>query len=159
MKYAKNVVPDYMWYNGTGGAYERGAKIDPSKVVQMAYPKGERKDKNSKIYPFKVMGGKQIYDTKFKNLITAKVANEGGYWKDFDWDKAARLGTKAAGIPYSGEYGFVETEMHWRINHMVAPKEQALSCLDCHGDKGRMNWKELGYKGDPMTKIKWARTK
>ncbi len=159
MKYAKNVVPDYMWYNGTGGAYMRGEKIDPDKVVQIAYPKGERKDKNSKIYPFKVMRGKQIYDTKFKNLITAKVANEGGYWVDFDWDKAARLGTKAAGLPYSGEYGFVETEMHWRINHMVSPKEQALGCLDCHGDNGRMHWKELGYKGDPMTKVKWARTK
>ena len=159
MKYAKNVVPDYMWYNGTGGAYMRGEKVDPDEVVQIAYPNGERKDKNAKIYPFKVMRGKQIYDTKYKNLITAKVANEGGYWVDFDWDKAARLGSKAAGIPYSGEYGFIETEMHWRINHMVAPKEQALNCLDCHGDKGRMNWKELGYKGDPMTKSKWARTR
>ena len=159
MKYAKNVVPDYAWYNGSGGAYQRGAKIDEDEVVKIAYPLGEKKEKGAKIYPFKVMRGKQIYDTEYKNLITAKVANEGGYWVDFDWDKAARLGSEAAGIPYSGKYGFAETIMYWRINHMVAPKEQALTCLECHGDNGRMNWEMLGYKGDPMTNPKWARTR
>ena len=159
MKYAKNVVPTYKWYNGTGGAYQRGAKIDEDEVVKIAYPLGNKKDDDAKIYPFKSMGGKQIYDTKFKNLITAKVANEGGYWVDFDWDKAARLGSEASGLPYSGEYGFAETIMYWRINHMVAPKEEALTCLECHGDQGRMDWKELGYKGDPMSNPKWARTR
>jgi len=159
MKYAMNVVPTYKWYNGTGGAYQRGAKIDEGEVVKIAYPLGAKKDDNAKIYPFKVMRGKQIYDTKYKNLITAKVANEGGYWVDFDWDKAARLGSQASGLPYSGEYGFAETVMFWRINHMVAPKEEALTCLECHGDNGRMDWKELGYKGDPMSNSKWARTR
>ena len=158
MKYAKNVVPEYLWYNGMGGAYLRGDKIDPDKVVQITWPIGDRKDSKAKIYPFKVMRGKQIYDTEYKNLITAKVANKGGYWVDFDWDKAARLGSEASGLPYSGKYDFVETEMFWRINHMVAPKDKALGCLDCHGDKGRMDWKALGYKGDPMTNTKWART-
>ncbi len=158
MKYDMNIVPTYKWYNGTGGAYLRGAKIDEDEVVKIAYPLGDMKDNDAKIYPFKVMAGKQIYDTKYKNLITAKLANEGGYWKDFDWDKAARLGSKASGLPYSGKYGFAETIMYWRINHMVAPKEQALSCLDCHGDNGRMDWKELGYKGDPMSNPKWARS-
>jgi hypothetical protein len=32
---------------------------------------------------------------------------------------------------------------------MVAPKEKALRCLDCHGEKGRMNWKAMGYPKDP----------
>ncbi|GAB4172566.1 MAG: tetrathionate reductase family octaheme c-type cytochrome [Geothermobacteraceae bacterium] len=159
MKYGKNIVPEYAWYNGSGGAYLRGDKIDPSGIVHLAWPNGDRNDNNAKIYPFKVMRGKQIYDKKYKHLITAKVANEGGYWVDFDWDKAARLGSEAAGLPYSGEYGFVETDMYWRINHMVTPKDKALKCLDCHGDKGRMPWKQLGYQGDPMDNPGWARTR
>ena len=59
---------------------------------------------------------------------------------------------KESGLPFSGEYGFAPTEMYWRIDHMVSPKEKALGCLDCHGDNGRMDWKKLGYKGDPMNK-------
>lgn len=159
MKYGKNLTPEYRWYNGNAGAYHLGDKIDPSAVTSIAYPLGKRADKNAKIYPFKVMRGKQIYDTVHKTLITAKVANEGGYWKDFDWDKAARLGSEASGQPYSGEYDFAETSMYWRLNHMVAPKEQALGCLDCHGDSGRMSWGELGYKGDPMSNAGWGRSK
>ena len=88
-----------------------------------------------------------------------KVFGEGGYWVDYDWDKAARLGMEASGLEHSGEYGFAPTEMYWSINHMVSPKEEALGCLDCHGDNGRMDWKTLGYKGDPMDNPKYARSK
>ena len=28
--------------------------------------------------------------------------------------------------------------MLWPITHMVAPKEQALSCTECHSQKGRL---------------------
>jgi octaheme c-type cytochrome (tetrathionate reductase family) len=160
MVYADKLVPEYYWSNGKGGVYLRGDKIeDPSKVVKISYPLGDRSDMSAKIMPFKVHRGKQIYDTEYNYLITAKVANEGGYWNDFDWDKAARLGSEASGQPYSGKYGFVATEMYWRQNHMVSPKEQALMCLDCHGDEGRMKWTELGYQGDPMSETSWARTK
>lgn len=158
-KYGEKLAPEYRWYNGVAGAYQRGDQIDPTKVTHLAYPLGEREDKTAKIYPFKVMRGKQIYDTEYGYLITAKIANEGGYWKEFDWDKAARLGSEASGQKFSGNYGFAETDMYWRLNHMVSPKEEALSCLDCHGDNGRMNWTELGYKGDPMTNVEWARSK
>ncbi len=159
MKYGKMVEPEYAWFNGSANAYHRGDPIDPKQVTRLSYPLGDRKDPTAKIYPFKVMRGKQIYDKKNKNLITAKIAGEGGYWQEFDWDKAARLGSEAAGLEYSGAYDFAETEMYWRINHMVAPKEQALGCLECHGDKGRMDWKGLGYKGDPMSDPGYSRTK
>jgi hypothetical protein len=39
---------------------------------------------------------------------------------------------KLAGLPWSGEWEFVETEMFLPISHMVSPKEMALSCTDCH---------------------------
>ncbi|MGL4746974.1 MAG: tetrathionate reductase family octaheme c-type cytochrome, partial [Shewanella sp.] len=44
----------------------------------------------------------------------------------------------------------VATEMWWRINHMVSPKEQALNCNDCHNKGTRLDWQALGYQGDPM---------
>ncbi|MBU0729512.1 MAG: tetrathionate reductase family octaheme c-type cytochrome [Proteobacteria bacterium] len=148
--WGKMVEPEYAWYNGHAGAYMPGDKMDPEKITSLTYPLGDRNDSNAKIYPFKVHRGKQIYDSKNNIFITAKVFGDGGYWKDFDWDKAARLGMQASGLGYSGEYAFASTEMFWRINHMVSPKEQALNCLDCHGDSGRMPWKKLGYDGDPM---------
>ena len=39
---------------------------------------------------------------------------------------------KAAGLEYSGKYEFVETVMYWGITHEVMPKENALSCANCH---------------------------
>jgi hypothetical protein len=76
----------------------------------------------------------------------------GGYWKHFDWGKAIADGMKTVGMPYSGKYDFVETSMVWRVNHMVVPKAKTLKCMDCHGAKGRLDWKDLGYNGDPMKK-------
>jgi hypothetical protein len=70
----------------------------------------------------------------------------------YDWSKAIAAGMKAANQPYSGQYGFVETSMVWAVNHQVAPKGKALACDDCHGDKGRLDWKALGYEADPRAK-------
>lgn len=55
-------------------------------------------------------------------------------------------------LPYSGRYDFIETEMIWSINHMVAPVAQTLKCRACHltGNSGRLVWNQLGYAGDPI---------
>ena len=98
------------------------------------------------------MRGKQIYDSKHNYLIVPHLW--GGYWKDFDWNKAAAEGMKIAGLEYSGKYGWVQTEMYWGLDHMVSPKEEALKCSNCHG-KGknkRIDWKALGFEGDQMYK-------
>ena len=147
-KWARNVIPTYAWYNGSSDRYLKGEKFDPKKIVYLTKPQGSLKDAKAKIYPFKVMGGKQPYDSKNNYLVTPHTF--GGYWKHMDWQKAITDGMKVSGLPYSGSYGFLETKMYWRINHMVVPKEQALKCADCHGEKGRLDWKELGYKGDPQ---------
>jgi octaheme c-type cytochrome (tetrathionate reductase family) len=152
--WGKNVVPTYAWYNGKGGAYLSGDKIDPSKITPLSWPEGDRSDMKSKIYPFKLHKGKQIYDSKNNYFITPKVFGKKGdpdaYWINYDWNKAAAAGMKATGLDYSGEYGFAPTMMYWRINHMIVPADQALGCLDCHGDNGRLDWQSLGYKADPM---------
>jgi hypothetical protein len=43
--------------------------------------------------------------------------------------------------------------MYWALTHLVAPKEEALQCSDCHDQEGRMDWEALGYYGDP---IRWG---
>ena len=80
------------------------------------------------------------------------------YWKSFDWDKAAAAGMKNSELPYNGKYSFASSILFWRLNHMVAPSGAALDCMDCHGKSGRLDWKALGYKEDPM-KVKGAARK
>ncbi len=154
--YESNVVPTYAWFNGTTTGYMMGDKIDPSKTTVLNDPQGDKNDPEAKIMPFKVHSGKQIYDTKFNYLITPKVWGPKGdpdaFWQQFDWDKAAIAGMKASGLEYSGSFDFAPTATYWPINHQVDPKEKALKCLDCHKSGDRMNWKALGYEGDPMTK-------
>ncbi len=45
---------------------------------------------------------------------------------------------KYAELPYSGKYSFVETEYYFPTTHMVAPKEKALNCNECHSKNGRL---------------------
>ncbi len=144
------VTPTYAWFNGKSGLAMVGDKIDPKVPTKMAYPLGDINDKTAKIHPFKVHTGKQIYDTVNNYFITNHLHGEDGFWTTHDWARSAKIGMEVSGLPYSGKYGFAPTEMYWRLDHMVSPKEDALKCLDCHGDDGRLDWKALGYKGDPM---------
>ncbi len=148
-RFAKNARPEYYWYNGTGERYLTGEQIDPSSVVLINRPLGGPRDPKAKIWPFKVHRGKQIYDVKFKYLLTPQTWGKGGYWTEFDWDKACRLGSQATGLPYSGEYGFVETAMYWPLSHMVQSADKALQCRDCHSPNGVLDWQRLGYPRDP----------
>ena len=159
LTWAKDVVPTYAWFNGKATVYLRGEKMDPSKPTALAIPEGSRKDKNAKIHPFKVHSGKQPYDKENNVLLIFHTYGKDGFWSTFDWEKSIRIGMEAVDMPYSGKYAFAPTEMYWRTDHMVSPKEEALGCLDCHGEPSRLDWKKLGYQGDPMTNPEWARTR
>jgi hypothetical protein len=148
--YERNFMPEYEWYDGTADRYILGDEIDPNVTTVLNQPGGDITDPDAKIWPFKIHTASQIYDSNYNILLQPKTVGEGGYWTEFDWDQAARLGSEAAGLPYSGEYGFAPTEMYWTLTHMVQPKEQALNCSDCHSENGRMDWEALGYYGDPM---------
>lgn len=141
--YDDHVTPEYYWFNGIANHQLITDKID-TVPVQMNSLDGSYKDKGaqqkssapSKIWPVKVHRGKQIYDTKNRTLVQPKLwsptSGDSAYWTDFDWNEAAIAGMNYLNLPYSGNYDFVETEMYWPLNHMVAPKEQSLSCKDCH---------------------------
>jgi octaheme c-type cytochrome (tetrathionate reductase family) len=149
--YDQDVIPTYTWFNGTADHYLFGDVIDPSQTTMISRPRGDINDPKALIFPFKVHFAKQPYDTVFNYLLQPKTVGEGGYWTTFDWDSALVAGSQAAGLEYSRKYGFASTAMYWPITHMVAPKEQALQCTDCHGENSRMDWAALGYPGDPMT--------
>ena len=140
-KWAKNVVPEYFWFNGSIENVMATTKIDPAKPVVLTKIMGGRGDEKSRIYPFKVHRGKTMYDKKNKTMVVPKLFGKkgsGAYWGDWDWNKSIQVGMDYVGLPYSGEYGFVDTEYAFPITHMVAPKEKALSCEACHSDNGRL---------------------
>lgn len=134
-KWENNLKPDYMWFNGTADQYLLGDSITEV-PVQMNRLFGSYHDKKSKIIPVKIHIGDQIYDKKYRRLVQPKLyaaqKGDSAFWQDFDWQQAATAGMKNANLPYSGDYGFIETEMYWPINHMVAPAKQAVSCVECH---------------------------
>ena len=148
--YAKGVPPEYYWYNETSSRYILGDIIDPKVATKIAAPLGGRDDPESKIYPFKVHRGKQIYDAENKYFILPHVHGDKGFWSKFDWPSAAQIGADTTGLAYSGVYGFAPTEMFLPQNHMVTPAAKALQCRDCHGSDGRLDWLALGYKSDPL---------
>ena len=134
------LIPEYRWFNGHVSYKTKGDKIDPGNVVEINSPEGRPGDSDARIWPFKVHRGKQAYDTENNYLLVVHTAGEddSALWTNYDWPKAIEAGMKTAGLPFSGKYGFVSTEMSWPITHMVAPKADALSCAQCHADQGRL---------------------
>ena len=137
MRWEKNVKPEYYWYNGSIKHLTVKDTIDPSGVVEMNSPEGDMTDENARIFPFKVHRGKQPYDKVNKNFVLLNLFPDNkkdtdAYWKGYDWEKSATSAMKAAGLPASGEYDFVETSYVFPTTHMVAPKEHAVACSECH---------------------------
>ncbi len=136
LKWGKNLIPEYHWYNGTMSYVLAGDPIDPSKApIALIKPVGSPKDPNSRIFPFKPHRGRQPYDPIHKILIVPKLFGKkgsGAFWAEFDWKKAAAAGMKEAGLAFSGEVGFIDTLYYSPLSHMVSPKEKSLRCEDCH---------------------------
>lgn len=124
--------PQYAWFNGTVRYTLVGDEVAPDGIVPINRIEGSADDPNARIWPFKVMRGKQPYDSERNSLVAVLTTTPLGYWTTFNWDTAITLGMAAVEKPYSGKYGFVETSMHWPIAHMVAPAKEALACNDCH---------------------------
>lgn len=134
-QWARNIEPEYYWYNGSIAATTVSDKIDPSGVVKVNKLHGDYNDPDALIMPFKVHRGKQPYDKLNNTFVIPKLFGKkgtGAYWAEYDWNKAIKAGMEYAGAPYSGEYDFVETEMYWLVSHMIAPKEESLQCEECH---------------------------
>lgn len=141
-EYGENVRPAYRWFNGVTEQVNIGDTIDDSGVLLLNTPHGDAGDPKARIWPFKEMRGKQPYDPELKTLVVNHVFgdDDSAFWTHFDYPKAIKFGMDYAGLPWSGKIGFVETRMYWPITHMVAPKEDALKCGQCHtrAEDGRL---------------------
>lgn len=144
-KWEKNVKPEYAWFNGTADHLLTTDKIDTTeKVLKINKLFGDYKDKNSKIVPVKVHRGRQPYDPETLHILQAKLwdrsQGQGALWLDLNWDSAIIKGMEYAGLPYSGKYAFIDTEVYLPVNHMVSPGQEAVSCKECHtrSNEGRL---------------------
>ena len=136
-RWGKSLKPEYVWFNGTAEHYLLGDKVaDPTKPVILNQFNGSYVDLDAKIFPVKVMRTRQVFDPVNQMLVALKLfapkPGEGAFWKDFEWVRAAEVGMKERGLPFSGQIAFIETQAYWPLNHMVSPKEKALRCTECH---------------------------
>ena len=140
-KYAEDLQPTYAWFDGKMTYTTIDTKFDPSQPVNINAFSGSPDDPNSRIYPFKKMHTIQPYDKGNNTLVYMHLwgEDENALWGNYDFDKAIKTGMEENNIPYSGEWDFVETYSYWPTNHMVAPKEDALKCAECHDKQGRLS--------------------
>jgi len=128
--WGKDVTPEYRWDNGRTRHYTLGEPIDPSKPTTLAEPQGAYADARARIAPFKHYRARQPYDTETNLLAVPNLWD--GFWLDFDWEKALRVGMASVGQTFSGKFGFAETETWHGLHHTVVPKDRSLRCRDCH---------------------------
>jgi len=141
-KYGENVQPMYAWFDGTMHYTTVDTEFDPSQgPVEINSFSGEYGDPDSRIYPFKRMHTTMPYDKGNNTLVYMELwgNTDSALWGNYDFDKSIAAGMHNSGIEYSGERGFVETYSYWPINHMVAPKDEVMTCLECHSKDGRLS--------------------
>jgi len=179
-KWQADVQPAFGWYDGRverltlSDSYTTGEGTK-TKPIQLAKLVATKADKAAKIFPFKVMKGKQPVDTTTRKVLAPKLFGKGGFWASIPaasaykaqdvedlWTTSLTAGAIAAGQIKSTEkfsgratgskpWDWAYTSMYMTINHEVAPKAKALSCSSCHGTStGNWSWTALGYTCDPM---------
>ena len=140
--YGENVKPDYIWFNGDVKYTLRDEKVDKSmQPIWINKYLGSAKDGRSMIWPVKTFRGKQAFDPENQTLVVTHLAgaDDTAYWTNLNWENAIRTGMQTAGMPFSGKVDFIETVSQWPITHMVAPKEKAVGCNECHTKGGRLD--------------------
>ena len=145
-RWGENLEPEYYWFDGNVRYTLLGEAIDPSQRTELNRIEGGYGDPEARIWPFKVMRGRQPYDKGNDILVVGHLfgKDDAAFWKSFSWDKAVAAGMEEAQqvgqttADYSGEYGFADTQMYWPITHMVAPADEALGCAECHANQGRL---------------------
>ena len=137
----ENVKPEYVWFNGTVKYTLLSDKIEKGdKPTAINNFEGSASDGKSMIWPIKLFRGKQQYDPVNKTLVITHLAgsDDTAFWKNLNWEKAVATGMGAGHANFSGKVDFIETYSMWPITHMVAPKEKAVGCVECHSSGGRL---------------------
>jgi hypothetical protein len=145
----RDVQPVYAWFNGRSRITLMGEAVKPDAdgVVTLMKPEGSRKDKSAKIHAFKLHQAKVPLLEDRGWLIPLSVDE---FFIDGDLNRAVVDGAKAAYGVENPAYKWIPVRRYMGIFHEVQPAANALECLDCHREGGRMDWKALGYAGDPL---------
>lgn len=148
-----DVLPAYAWSNGRVHYVTLDDTFAADDMVTINQLEGGRADPDSLIFPVKHFTGIQPYDAVKGNLVIPNLfpnpspaEDPGAYWKSYDWQQAISSGMANIGREFSGDVGWIASEMYWIQNHMVAPREYALRCIDCHTTYGQLDFSELGYR-------------
>ncbi len=144
-----DVIPAYAWWNGQTRHQLMGEKVKVQKdgTVYMMSPDGSKKDKQAKIYPFKLHLGRVPVLEDERWLVPIGVEE---FFGDGDIHHAVLEGGHYQYGLEDFEYDWVDTKRWMGIFHGVVPAAKALTCLDCHSEGGRMDWVGLGYGEDPV---------
>ena len=136
----RNVTPEYFWFSGKMNYTLVGDKTTKNAdgVVDLVTLEGNAADPGSRIWPFKVMRSITPRDPETGQMIVPHLfgKDKDAFWKSFDWQRAAAAGMKASGQPFSGKIEFAKTTYLFPIAHMVAPAENAVTCVGCHAREG-----------------------
>jgi octaheme c-type cytochrome (tetrathionate reductase family) len=147
-EFGENLTPHYAWFDGQMRYTTIDTRFDPAQApVAINRIEGSAASPDARIWPFKRMHTVQPYDKGNDTLVYMHLWGDDAdaYWGNYDFGRAIRAGMERGGLPYSGEFGFVETVSYWPITHMVAPKENALACNECHAREGRLSQLEGFY--------------
>ena len=149
-KFEKDVKPVLRWWNGKTSIMQvagEPVKKDAKGEVMVAVPVGSKDDPNSKIFAFKEYHAVMPV-SKDKHWILPILT--GDFYVTGDMDAAVKKATEKF-------YGIKDVQFEWSptvhymgLFHEVSPASKALGCLDCHSGGDRIDWKALGYEGDPM---------
>jgi mono/diheme cytochrome c family protein len=146
----KNVKPVYAWFNGFTRAQLPGEPVSrlADGSVGIMVPQGSRDDPTSRIFAFKLHRAK-LPLLAGKNWIIPVAVEQ--FFPNGKIDPAVKNAAKEMYGIDDARYSWTDASRYMGIFHGVQPASKAVSCLECHSPNGRMDWKALGYAGDPLS--------
>ncbi|MGP8331932.1 MAG: PGF-CTERM sorting domain-containing protein [Methanosarcinaceae archaeon] len=133
-----NPAPIQTWWNRRSEIIDIADPVVPDSdgFVIMAKPVGDINDPESKIYAARIHLGRQPWDGTYLlpfNTMTVLMSNN-----------MTQALFESNGKMYD-PIQYVDTKRYMGIFHGVSPKENALTCEDCHKNH-KINFEALGYE-------------
>lgn len=129
-KEANENIPVHAWHDNS--AVESPSFIGPGAT---------RQSKGAKIFPFKLFQGKGYFDGKSGKLLSMDFAAP---MATGDTLAGVAAAAKTLGIASYDPVPGWQT-IYFGSNHLVAPKDRAHRCANCHAPNGILHFRDLGY--------------
>ncbi len=149
-EFKKDVTPAYTWWNGKQVQIQlpgEAVKKNDDGEIMMAVPVGSKDDPDSRIFAFKLYHAVMPVQEGTNWLLPIET---GHFYITGDMDTAVRNAAQQFYGIENAQFTWSRTIRYQGLFHEVQPAKNALSCLDCHGNGGRLDWKALGYDADPL---------